>query len=141
MTDPGLGEIEANTSRRVGEAIRWAREKRGWRQTDLAEATGFPQGTVSKWERAALTPTICELVWLERRLDLTAGMLFVAAGLVPDQPSVVLAVTGDPELAEPERDFVLKAYWAALLVSRSEVEVPGGEVKRAGGKRRRKRGR
>lgn len=123
MSDTELARIEKDVARRVGAAIRRGREERGWRQTDLAEAANMQQGTLSKWERGTLTPSIAELAWLEQCLDLKPGALFTAAELVPANMMTVNEIMHDPELDEHQREFVLSAYWAGILVTRSEREA------------------
>lgn len=40
------------------QAIRTAREKRNWTQTELAGKLGVSQGTISFWERGVETPSL-----------------------------------------------------------------------------------
>ncbi|MBO0834444.1 MAG: helix-turn-helix transcriptional regulator [Actinobacteria bacterium] len=137
MSDAAPEEVVRETARRVGEAIRRAREERGWRQEDLADAAGFElkQTKLSKWERGMLRPSIAELVWLEQCLDLKPGMLFAAADLVPPSLDTMNAISHDPELDDEGRRTLQHAYWAIVLASRSQRE--GGRD--AGGRRRRRR--
>lgn len=131
-------DIEAEIGPPIGAAILRAREDKGWRQYDLADASGIGQGTISRWERGLLVPSIAELILLERVMDLSAGSLFAAAGVVPANGDTVHAIKADRDLEEPERDFVLKAYFAARMVSRSEREVaPDAPPRRRGQHRRR----
>lgn len=131
MADEGLGEIGKQVGENVAAALRRARASRGWRQEDLARESGIAQPMISKYERGISTPSIAELAWLERALDLPAGLLFVEAKVVPPTTQAVHAITADPDLGEPERDLVLKAYWVAVRASQAEQslrkqpEVPG----------------
>ena len=45
----------------VGDAIRLAREKAGWTQKGLAEATGLPRYRLGRWERNRSIPNEAEL--------------------------------------------------------------------------------
>ena len=83
----------------IARRIRLERDSRGWSLADLAERSGVSKATISKIERAEVSPTAVVLVRLAGAFDLTlAGLLLRAEGAgerlsrAADQP-----VWRDPE--------------------------------------------
>lgn len=68
-------------SERLAQRIRLERDGRGWSLADLAERSGVSKATISKIERAEVSPTAVVLVRLASAFDLTlAGLLLRAEG-------------------------------------------------------------
>src|SRR4051812_50192691 len=68
-------------SARLAHRLRLERDSRGWSLADLAERSGVSKATISKIERADVSPTAVVLVRLAGALDLTlAGLVLRAEG-------------------------------------------------------------
>ena len=68
-------------SQRLARRIRLERDGRGWSLADLAERSGVSKATISKIERAEVSPTAVVLVRLASAFDLTlAGLMLRAEG-------------------------------------------------------------
>lgn len=72
---------EAEVEARIARHVRLEREARGWSLADLAEASTVAKATISKIERAEISPTAVTLLKLATAFDLTlAGLLLRAEG-------------------------------------------------------------
>ena len=68
-------------SARLAHRLRLERDSRGWSLADLAERSGVSKATISKIERAEVSPTAVVLVRLASAFDLTlAGLMLRAEG-------------------------------------------------------------
>ena len=68
-------------SARLAHRLRLERDSRGWSLADLAERSGVSRATISKIERAEVSPTAVVLVRLASAFDLTlAGLMLRAEG-------------------------------------------------------------
>jgi transcriptional regulator with XRE-family HTH domain len=68
-------------STRLAQRLRLERDSRGWSLADLAERSGVSKATISKIERAEVSPTAVVLVRLASAFDLTlAGLMLRAEG-------------------------------------------------------------
>jgi transcriptional regulator with XRE-family HTH domain len=68
-------------SARLAQRLRLERDSRGWSLADLAERSGVSKATISKIERAEVSPTAVVLVRLASAFDLTlAGLMLRAEG-------------------------------------------------------------
>src|ERR671937_392104 len=68
-------------STRLAHRLRLERDSRGWSLADLAERSGGSKATISKIERAEVSPTAVVLVRLASAFDLTlAGLMLRAEG-------------------------------------------------------------
>ena len=68
-------------SQRLAQRIRLERDSRGWSLADLAERSDVSKATISKIERAEVSPTAVVLVRLASAFDLTlAGLMLRAEG-------------------------------------------------------------
>ena len=66
---------------RIARRIRLERDARGWSLADLAERSAVAKATISKIERAEMSPTAVTLLRLASAFDLTlAGLLLRAEG-------------------------------------------------------------
>jgi transcriptional regulator with XRE-family HTH domain len=72
--------IDEHTNR-LAQRIRLERDSRGWSLAELAKRSGVSKATISKIERAEVSPTSVVLVRLASAFDLTlAGLLLRAEG-------------------------------------------------------------
>lgn len=80
-------------------------------QTQLAEALGTTQASVSRWESSTdpALPDFDEMRAIEDLLGASRGAILVAAGLV-DVPAVEAAILADPSLDATELELLLRVY-------------------------------
>jgi transcriptional regulator with XRE-family HTH domain len=114
-----------DTTLRIARLVRAERETRGWSLADLAERSGVAKATISKIERAEMSPTAVVLVRLAGAFDLTLAGLFLRAegerdrlSRAADQP-----VWRDPETGYLRRQVFSRPDHPLELV---EVEMPAG---------------
>ncbi len=113
------------TGRQIASRIKLERDARGWSLAELAEKAGVSKATISKIERAEVSPTAVILVRLSAAFDLTlAGLLLRAeegdsAGRISraaDQP-----VWRDPATGYVRRQVLSRPDHPLELV---QVELP-----------------
>jgi transcriptional regulator with XRE-family HTH domain len=76
-----MDTIVDDLSHRLALRLRLERDSRGWSLADLAERSGVSRATISKIERAEVSPTAVVLVRLASAFDLTlAGLMLRAEG-------------------------------------------------------------
>src|SRR3569833_2318055 len=76
-----MDQIIDALSQRLAHRLRRERESRGWSLAELAERSGVSKATISKIERAEVSPTAVILVRLASAFDLTlAGLMLRAEG-------------------------------------------------------------
>ena len=76
-----MDTIVDDLSSRLALRLRLERDSRGWSLADLAERSGVSKATISKIERAEVSPTAVVLVRLASAFDLTmAGLMLRAEG-------------------------------------------------------------
>ena len=76
-----MDTIIDDLSNRLAHRLRLERDSRGWSLADLAERSGVSKATISKIERAEVSPTAVVLVRLASAFDLTlAGLMLRAEG-------------------------------------------------------------
>ncbi|MFD4577517.1 multiprotein-bridging factor 1 family protein [Streptomyces sp. NPDC058417] len=86
----------------VGSLVRWARQQRGWRQTDLGKETGYSASAVSRLETAHRPAT--DLDMLKRFADalvIPAGVLAALLGVTPPRTTTV-ASAQRPDASEED---------------------------------------
>lgn len=92
-----------DTGQRLAQRIRLERDGRGWSLAELAERSGVSRATISKIERAEVSPTAAVLVRLASAFDLTfAGLLLRAEG--PGER--VSRASEQPVWHDPETGYV-----------------------------------
>jgi transcriptional regulator with XRE-family HTH domain len=76
-----MDSIVDDLSHRLALRLRLERDSRGWSLADLADRSGVSKATISKIERAEVSPTAVVLVRLASAFDLTlAGLMLRAEG-------------------------------------------------------------
>jgi len=80
MAEPGAAEAYESTrlAFELGRAVRELRERRGWSQTELAEAAAMTQSAVARFEAGGTVPTLPVLERLARALDVELAVGFHA---------------------------------------------------------------
>jgi transcriptional regulator with XRE-family HTH domain len=121
-----MNTVAADTEARIARRIRLERDARGWSMADLADRSGVAKATISKIERAEMSPTAVTLLRLAAAFDLTlAGLLLRAEGegerlsRAADQP-----VWRDPESGYLRRQVFSRPDHPLELVA---VEMPAGQ--------------
>ena len=96
-------------SNRLAQRLRLERDSRGWSLADLAERSGVSKATISKIERAEVSPTSVVLVRLASAFDLTlAGLLLRAEG----QPNRLSRVAEQPVWRDPETGYLRRQVFS-----------------------------
>jgi transcriptional regulator with XRE-family HTH domain len=115
-----------DTGMRIAQRIRLERDMRGWSMADLAQRSGVAKATISKIERAEMSPTAVTLLRLAGAFDLTlAGLLLRAEGAgerlsrAAEQP-----IWQDPESGYRRRQIYSRPDHPLELVA---VEMPAGQ--------------
>jgi transcriptional regulator with XRE-family HTH domain len=103
-----MDTIIDNLSHRLAQRLRLERDGRGWSLAQLAARSGVSRATISKIERAEVSPTAVVLVRLASAFDLTlAGLMLRAEG------GERLARAGDqPVWRDPENGYVRKQVFS-----------------------------
>ena len=110
-------------SQRLAQRIRLERDGRGWSLAELAERAGVSKATISKIERAEVSPTAVVLVRLASAFDLTlAGLMLRAEGQGERlSRAAAQAVWRDPETGYLRRQVFSRPDHPVELV---RVELP-----------------
>jgi ribosome-binding protein aMBF1 (putative translation factor) len=82
MAEPGAAEAydAARLAFELGRSVRELRERRGWSQTQLAEASGMTQSAVARFEAGGTVPTLAVLERLAAALDVSLKVGFEPRG-------------------------------------------------------------
>jgi transcriptional regulator with XRE-family HTH domain len=96
-------------SHRLAHRLRLERDSRGWSLADLAERSGVSKATISKIERAEVSPTAVVLVRLASAFDLTlAGLMLRAEG----QGERLSRAGEQPVWRDPETGYIRKQVFS-----------------------------
>ena len=78
LTQPGAAEAydAARLAFELGRAVRDLRERRGWSQSQLADAAGMTQSAVARFEAGGTVPTLPVLERLAQALDVELKVQF-----------------------------------------------------------------
>lgn len=96
-------------SQRLAQRIRLERDGRGWSLAELAERSGVSKATISKIERAEVSPTAVVLVRLASAFDLTmAGLMVRAEG----QGDRVSRAADQPVWRDPETGYLRRQVFS-----------------------------
>jgi transcriptional regulator with XRE-family HTH domain len=98
-----MDTIVDDLSHRLALRLRLERDSRGWSLADLAERSGVSKATISKIERAEVSPTAVVLVRLASAFDLTlAGLMLRAEG----QRDRLSRASKQPVWRDPETGYL-----------------------------------
>jgi transcriptional regulator with XRE-family HTH domain len=98
-----MDTIIDDISNRLALRLRLERDSRGWSLADLAERSGVSKATISKIERAEVSPTAVVLVRLASAFDLTmAGLMLRAEG----QGDRLSKASEQPVWRDPETGYL-----------------------------------
>ena len=120
-----MDTIVDDLSTRLAQRLRLERDSRGWSLADLAERSGVSKATISKIERAEVSPTAVVLVRLASAFDLTlAGLMLRAEG----QGERLSRAAEQPVWRDPETGYVRRQLFASPSspVELVRVELPAG---------------
>ena len=96
-------------SERLAQRIRLERDSRGWSLAELAERSGVSKATISKIERAEVSPTAVVLVRLASAFDLTrAGLMLRAEG----QGERLSRANAQPIWRDPETGYLRRQVFS-----------------------------
>src|SRR3982074_991002 len=91
------------SSARIARRSRVGRDGRGWSLAELAERSGVSKATISKIERAEVSPTAVVLVRLASAFDLTLAGLMLRAEVQGDRLS---RAAEQPVWRDPETGYL-----------------------------------
>ena len=104
-----MDAIIDDISHRLAQRIRLERDSRGWSLAELAEHAGVSKATISKIERAEVSPTAVVLVRLASAFDLTlAGLMLRAEG----ERGRLSRAGEQPVWHDPETGYVRKQVFS-----------------------------
>jgi transcriptional regulator with XRE-family HTH domain len=104
-----MDTIIDDLSSRLAQRLRLERDSRGWSLADLAERSGVSKATISKIERAEVSPTAVVLVRLASAFDLTlAGLMLRAEG----QGERLSKADEQPLWRDPETGYVRRQVFS-----------------------------
>lgn len=113
-------------SDRIARHVRLERDSRGWSLADLAERSGVSKATISKIERAEVSPTAVILVRLAGAFDLTlAGLMLRAEG----QAERLTRATEQQVWRDPKTGYLRKQVFSRPdhPLEIIAVELPAGQ--------------
>jgi len=100
-----MDSIVDDLSTRLAHRLRLERDSRGWSLAQLAEQSGVSKATISKIERAEVSPTAVILVRLAAAFNLTlAGLMLRAEG----QGERLVRASEQPVWRDPETGYLRK---------------------------------
>lgn len=111
---------------RLAHRLRLERDSRGWSLAELAEQSGVSKATISKIERAEVSPTAVILVRLAAAFNLTlAGLMLRAEG----QGQRLVRSVEQPVWRDPETGYLRKQVFSRPdhPVEIIRVELPAGQ--------------
>jgi len=104
-----MDTLVEDLSQRLAQRIRLERDGRGWSLAELAERSGVSKATISKIERAEVSPTAVVLVRLASAFDLTlAGLMLRAEG----RGERVSRAAEQPVWRDPETGYLRKQVFS-----------------------------
>ena len=124
-----MDTIVDDLSDRLARRLRLERDSRGWSLADLAERSGVSKATISKIERAEVSPTAVVLVRLASAFDLTlAGLMLRAEG----QGERLSRAADQPVWRDPETGYLRKQVFSRPdhPIEIIRVEMPAGSASR-----------
>jgi transcriptional regulator with XRE-family HTH domain len=104
-----MNTVVDDLSNRLAHRLRLERDSRGWSLADLAKRAGVSKATISKIERAEVSPTAVVLVRLASAFDLTlAGLLLRAEG----QGERLSRAADQPIWRDPETGYLRRQVFS-----------------------------
>ena len=104
-----MDTIIDDLSTRLAHRLRLERDSRGWSLADLAERSGVSKATISKIDRAEVSPTAVVLVRLASAFDLTlAGLMLRAEG----QGMRLARAADQPQWRDPETGYLRRQVYS-----------------------------
>ncbi|MFB9265342.1 helix-turn-helix domain-containing protein [Bradyrhizobium erythrophlei] len=104
-----MDTIVDDATGRLAQRLRLERDSRGWSLADLAERSGVSKATISKIERAEVSPTAVVLVRLAAAFDLTlAGLMLRAEG----QGARISRAIDQPVWRDPETGYLRRQVFS-----------------------------
>jgi transcriptional regulator with XRE-family HTH domain len=104
-----MDTIVDETAHRLAQRLRLERDSRGWSLAELAERSGVSKATISKIERAEVSPTAVVLVRLAGAFELTlAGLMLRAEG----DGGRLSRASDQPVWRDPETGYVRKQVYS-----------------------------
>src|SRR3954466_9614012 len=98
-----MDTIVDDLSSRLAHRLRLERDSRGWALAELAQRSGVSKATISKIERAEVSPTAVVLVRLASAFDLTLAGLMLRAESQADRVS---RAADQPIWRDPETRYL-----------------------------------
>ena len=83
-------------------------------QAVLARALDTDQGTISRYERSAMEPSLDTIAAIEDACDRPRGFILRLAGYVDDSEGVLDSLSNDPVLSDDQREILAATYRAAV---------------------------
>jgi transcriptional regulator with XRE-family HTH domain len=104
-----MDQVIDDFGQRLAHRLRLERDARGWSLSDLAERSGVSKATISKIERAEVSPTAVVLVRLASAFDLTLAGLMLRA----EAPGERIARAADqPVWRDPETGYLRRQVFS-----------------------------
>jgi transcriptional regulator with XRE-family HTH domain len=104
-----MDTIRDDFPQRLAQRLRLERDGRGWSLAELAERSGVSKATISKIERAEVSPTAVVLVRLASAFELTlAGLMLRAEG----HGGLLSRANEQPVWSDPETGYVRKQVFS-----------------------------
>jgi transcriptional regulator with XRE-family HTH domain len=104
-----MNVIVDNIGQRLAQRIKLERDSRGWSLAELAERAGVSKATISKIERAEVSPTAVVLVRLASAFDLTLAGLMLRA---ESERGRLSRDADQPVWRDPETGYVRKQVFS-----------------------------
>jgi transcriptional regulator with XRE-family HTH domain len=118
--------IVDDLSTRLAHRLRLERDSRGWSLAQLAEQSGVSKATISKIERAEVSPTAVILVRLAAAFNLTLAGLMLRA---ESQGERLARASEQPVWRDPETGYLRKQLFSRPdhPIEIVRVELPAGQ--------------
>jgi transcriptional regulator with XRE-family HTH domain len=118
--------LEDNTSDLIARRLRLERDSRDWSLANLAERSGVSKATISKIERAEVSPTAAVLVRLAAAFDLTLAGLMLRA---ESQGGRLSRASQQPIWRDPETGYLRRQVFNRPdhPIEIIRVELPAGQ--------------
>jgi len=122
-----MSAVADETEARIARHIRLERDARGWSLADLADRSGVAKATISKIERAEMSPTAVTLLRLAGAFDLTlAGLLLRAEGA----SERLSRAAGQPTWRDPDSGYLRRQIFSRPdhPLELVQVDMPAGRT-------------